>query len=123
MKPKKLIPLPKLLTKAQNVFNAWVRNRDKSLGCISCGGEVAHAGHYFSQGHHSSLRFDEMNVHGQCVACNLHRHGNLIEYRKGLVRRLGEAKVNWLEGIPKRPRKWQRFELEAIIQEYKLKTA
>ncbi len=51
----KLIPLPKLLKKAQDKFNAHIRERDKELGCISCGNEVQQAGHYFSQGQHSAL--------------------------------------------------------------------
>ena len=39
----KLTPLPKLLQKAQKVFNAHIRERDENLGCISCGGEVQQA--------------------------------------------------------------------------------
>ncbi len=31
----KLTPLPKLLKKAQDKFNAHIRERDKDLGCIS----------------------------------------------------------------------------------------
>lgn len=114
-----MTPLPKLLVKAQNVFNAWIRNRDKDKGCISCGGPVQHAGHYLSQGHNSLFRFNEVNVNGQCMRCNTFLHGNLIEYRKGLVKRFGEANVTMLENSVKRVKKWSRFELEAIINEYK----
>ena len=112
--------LPKLLKKAQDVFNAWIRNRDKDKGCISCGGSVDHAGHYFSQGHHSALRFNEMNVNGQCLRCNNFLHGNLINYRKGLVKRYGEQKVLILESHGSKVKKWSRVELKAIIQMYKL---
>ena len=78
MKNSSKITLPKLHAKAQAVFNKWVRNRDKHFGCISCGAEVQHAGHYFSQGHYSALRYDESNVNGQCLRCNNFLHGNLI---------------------------------------------
>lgn len=117
---KKLIPLSSLLKKAQMFFNAWIRERDKDKGCISCGSEVTQAGHYFSQGHNSSLRFNEVNVNAQCVRCNCHMHGNLIAYRQGLVNRYGEEKVLWLENTAKlnRVRKWSRTELEAIIKMY-----
>lgn len=119
---KKLVPLPRLLKKAQDVFNAFIRNRDRDKGCISCGGEVQQAGHYFSQGHHSSLRFNEMNVHGQCIKCNCYLHGNLINYRKGLIRRYGEIAVNKLEESAElnRVKKYGRLELEWIGVNYKL---
>lgn len=114
------VPLPKLLKKAQDKFNAWIRNRDKELGCISCGSGIDHAGHYFSAGHYSSLRFNEMNVNGQCLRCNNFLHGNLIRYRQGLIARYGEEKVELLESQSRNGvKKWSRFELELIIQQYK----
>lgn len=120
IKTKKQISLPKLLQKAQKVFNAYIRNRDKDKGCISCGAEVTEAGHYFSQGHHSSLRFNEVNTNGQCVRCNRFLHGNLIFYRMGLVLRYGEHKVILLQSAAKRPKKWSRAELEWIINNYRI---
>lgn len=116
---KKQMTIPKLTAKAQQVFNAWIRERDKDKGCISCGGEVQHAGHYLSAGHHGHLRFNENNVHGQCLRCNNFLHGNLINYRIGLVKRIGESKVQLLESMAHQTKKWTRFELEAIINEYK----
>lgn len=118
---KKLTPLPKLLAKAQKVFNAYIRERDKEFGCISCNGEVQQAGHYFSQGKHSALRYDELNVNGQCVRCNMYLSGNLIQYRYGLVQKYGEDKVMELEqvGIFNKSKKWSRAELEEIINKYK----
>lgn len=123
-KTKKLTPLPKLLAKCQTVFNAYIRARDKDKGCISCGGQVQEAGHYFSQGHHSALRFNEMNTAGQCTRCNCFLHGNLIHYRAGLVKRYGESKVLMLESTARNNvKKWSRFELEALIKLYKEKIA
>lgn len=116
---KKLIALPKLIQKAQKVFNAWIRERDKDKGCISCGAEVTEAGHYLSVGHHGAFRFNEINTNGQCTRCNCFLHGNLIAYRQGLVRRYGEDKVLLLESQSKTLKKWSRFELEALIETYK----
>ena len=111
------LTLPKLLKKTEKIFNAWIRERDKDDGCISCGREIDHAGHYFSVGQHSALRFDEMNVNGQCAACNVFKHGNLIYYRQGLVRKYGELAVEELErkAIENPVYKWSREELETII--------
>lgn len=117
MNKVKSISLPKLLQKSQKVFNAWIRHRDQNKGCISCGREVTEAGHYRSQGHYSSLRFNEMNTNGQCTRCNCFLHGNLIEYRKGLVKRYGEKKVLMLESV-NGFKKWSRTELLAIIEMY-----
>lgn len=120
IKTKKLIPIPKLLKKTQIVFNRWIRERDKDKGCISCGAEVTEAGHYYSQGHHSSLRFNEINTNGQCTRCNCFLHGNLIRYRLGLVKRYGQHFVDILDSVGTRSpvKKWSRFELEEIIKQY-----
>ena len=118
---KSLKPIPKLIKQAEKVFNAYIRNRDKEKGCISCGKSIDHAGHYFSAGHYSGLRFDETNVHGQCAGCNVFKHGNLVEYGIGLVNRYGTT--YHIELLKKsrenKLRKWNRSELEEIIQKYK----
>jgi len=118
---KKVTPLPKLIKKAQDIFNAWIRNRDKDFVCISCGSGIDHAGHYFSAGHYSSLRFNEINVNGQCLRCNNYLHGNLIRYRQGLISKYGEQEVLLLESASRNAvKKWSRLELEIIIKMYKL---
>lgn len=118
---RKELTLPKLKKKAQDIFNAWIRNRDRELGCISCGAKIDHAGHYFNSGHYSSLTFDEINVNGQCLRCNNFMHGNLINYRIGLVERYGEDKVIQLEESRINAiKKWSRDELKEIILKYKI---
>lgn len=114
--------IPQLLKQAQVVFNAFIRQRDKDKGCISCGGSVDHAGHYFSAGHYSAYRFNEMNTNGQCLRCNNFLSGNLINYRKGLISRYGESAVKQLEDMAelRKATKWDRFTLEQIIKTYKL---
>lgn len=117
----KIISLPKLLKKCQDWHNRFVRLRDKDKGCISCGSEVTEAGHYFSQGHHSALRYDVMNTNGQCTRCNCFLSGNLINYRRGLVKRYGEQMVLILENGARMNKsyKWSRFELDALIDHYR----
>jgi len=110
-----------LKQKAQKVFNAYIRKRDEGLPCISCGAnQTQHAGHYFSAGHFSKLRFDERNVHGQCLRCNYFLHGNTMYYRKGLIDRIGLSEVEKLESeATKVSHKWDRFTLIDIIEKYK----
>ena len=68
----------------QILVNKFIRLRDKDKGCISCGQSLNtkfDAGHFRSVGSCPELRFNEENIHGQCVYCNQHLHGNLIQYR------------------------------------------
>jgi hypothetical protein len=119
MAKTKDLPLTKLLKKAQDTFNAYIRIRDNDKGCISCGAQVQEAGHYFSQGHYPALRFNEVNTNGQCTRCNCFLHGNLIHYRAGLVIRYGEPRVLHLESAARRSsKKWSRCELTALIEHY-----
>jgi hypothetical protein len=118
-KKVKLIPLSKLKAKAVKVFNSYIRERDKALGCISCTtGKVDHAGHYMNAGQHSALMFDELNVNGQCIGCNCYKSGNLIYYRMGLVKKIGESAVKELEMTANKTKKWSREELNEIINTY-----
>jgi len=88
------------LREAQAAFNTFIRLRDHDRPCISCGrfhtGSYD-AGHYRSVGAQPALRFDESNVHKQCVPCNQHKGGNIIEYRIRLVEKIGRMGVEWLE--------------------------
>lgn len=111
------------IARAQKVFNLFIRNRDQDKGCISCGDEVTQAGHYFNAGHYTALRFNEMNVHGQCTRCNCFLHGNLIAYRQGLINRYKEKNVLLLESAARHSvKKWSKTELQWIIENYKLKS-
>ena len=107
----------------QTVFNSYIRTRDKDLPCISCGKnneKQFHAGHYRSVGSCPELRFNELNVWRQCATCNTYLHGNLIEYRKELINRIGVEKVEWLEGYQP-SNKMLISEIKEKIKEYKAK--
>jgi hypothetical protein len=86
----------------QQVFNQYIRLRDQGKGCISCGKQLQgkyDAGHYFSVGSYPNLRFHEDNVHGQCVLCNQHKHGNLLEYNLRIEKRIGKTRLEQLQAI------------------------
>lgn len=73
-----------------------------------------------SGGHHSPTRFDPDNVHAQCIQCNHYLSGNLLEYRKRLIDKIGLERVEAVEQRAKmRKHKWDRFSLIQIILEYK----
>ena len=121
MANKKVIPLPKLLKKAQIVFNRFIRLRDEGRGCVSCGSfNTAHASHFYAAGSYTGLRFNEENVHLACVKCNTYLAGNLHEYRKRLLLKIGKENLDKLDlaATLGRYKKYSRFELEWIIKHY-----
>ena len=115
--------IPWLVKTLVRHFNKFIRERDQDERCISCGQfSRLEAGHYYPSTV-SGLRFTENNVNGQCKRCNRHLHGNLIEYRRGLVEKIGLEEVEWLElqysYYKKHGFKWNRFELIEKIEKYK----
>jgi len=115
--------VPKLLKKATLLFNKMIRGRDAGQPCISCGKYTTlQAGHFYSGGHYSGLKFNPDNVHGQCVRCNMYLSGNLNEYRKNLIKRIGKERVEKLDEISETYKrigwKWERFGLIEIIEKY-----
>lgn len=110
------------LNNCQYYFNKFIRLRDKDLVCISCGSATKkiNAGHYKSVGSSPELRYNELNVHRQCIHCNLHKSGNIGEYRINLIKKIGIEKVEWLEGYHE-PKKYTIEELKELIAYYKAK--
>ncbi len=118
---KRITPLPKLLEKAQKVFNAYIRKRDEGMPCISCKTfGTMQAGHYVPQKGGSYLRFHEWNVNAECAYCNAFDEFHLIGYRRHLIAKIGEDAVDWLEENRHMVKKWTREELEEIIKKYKV---
>ncbi len=120
---KELMSLQDWLKLAQMTFNKWIRHRDKGMSCISCGNEPkkANAGHYFSQGGHSNVRFHEDNVHLQCEHCNSFLSGNLLNYQIGIEKRIGGERLIALHEIAHETKKWTIDELTDLIATYKAK--
>jgi len=125
---EKLKTIADRVREAQREFNQFVRLRDAGKPCICCGrqlgtgsigGEVD-AGHYRSTGSASHLRFDERNCHAQSKQCNRWGAGRAVDYRLGLIERIGLAEVEALEA-DNTPHKWTHSELIEIAAKYRAK--
>lgn len=124
----RLKPRREWLQDAQKWFNAWVRKRDQNKLCICCDmplelnavGGGFDCGHYRSVGSAPHLRFDPRNAHGQRKQCNRWGSGRAVDYRLGLIKRIGLAEVEALEA-DQTPLKYTIEDLKAIIAEYKKK--
>jgi len=118
------------IVEAQRAFNAYIRARDEDKPCICCGrgktnqtglhGHMWDCGHYRSTGAAPQLRFHEDNAHRQLVFCNRDRAGNAVEYRIGLIARIGIERVEALEA-DNSIKKWTIEELIQIRNHYRLK--
>lgn len=112
------------LNDLQKVFNKAIRLRDINKPCISCNGPLGKnfdAGHYFTVGAYPNLRFNEDNVHGQCVACNQHKHGNISEYAINLPIRIGQKRFDSLMCLRNEPLRLTVHEIKEQIEIYKHK--
>ena len=120
---KDLMTLQDWIKIAQTHFNKYIRLRDKGQPCISCQNpnpKKINAGHFRSVGSCPELRFNELNVHLQCEYCNTYQHGNLLEYRKNLILKLGEETVEELERYHE-PQRYSIEDVKKIIEIYKKK--
>ena len=116
-----LMTLQDYIKIAQQVFNKWIRQRDKGLNCISCDKEAKkeNCGHYYNANNHWSVRFDEDNCHLQCEHCNTFLSGNLIPYRENLIKKIGQERFDILSEKANETRKFTKEEVQEIINEYK----
>lgn len=121
--------ISELKSEAQVIFNKYIRTRDENLPCICCGkwnksnaltGGEWDAGHYRSRGSADHLRFNENNVHKQLKNCNRYASGNAVEYRIGLIKRIGLPFVESLEA-DQTIVKWTREMLNDLKVTYRAK--
>ncbi|MCT4708790.1 recombination protein NinG [Enterobacteriaceae bacterium H11S18] len=125
LKVRKLAVQPRsyFIKQAQQAVNAYIRERDKHLPCVSCGTLSAaqwDAGHYRTTAAAPQLRFDPRQIWKQCSVCNQHKSGNLVPYRAELIRRIGMSEVESIEGNHDRHR-WTIEECKAIKADYQQK--
>jgi hypothetical protein len=118
--------IQELIKATQIIFNKYIRLRDKGQVCISCQKKLKEgnvdAGHMWSAGGHSNLRFNEFNVNAQCSRpCNKDKAGDINNYRLGFVERYGIEKLNEIDSLAKIERKFSKEELKELMKEYKKK--
>jgi len=111
----------KLIEKLDKIFSLYIRLRDNGV-CYTCGkrGDIKQmqAGHYISRSC-MALRWHEANVHCQCYACNVCKHGDLITYRERLVKDYGQSAIEELESKRYITYKHSIEDLEKLIDFYK----
>lgn len=93
------------LDKTQTIVNEYIRRRDANPvgGCISCGCRVRYgesmysAGHYYTRGARSDLRFNENNIHGQCNKCNVYGDAEtMVKFKENVIKKIGQIEFDKL---------------------------
>lgn len=124
---KKSKTLPKLKKELQLLVNAYVRLRDADKPCISCNQykSIKQAGHFYPVQGYDGIRFNELNIHGECEYCNCFDQGHLIGYSENLPDRIGIENFEQLKKDAKNYKmngyKFSRSELMEKIAYYKEK--
>ena len=103
------------------IFSLYIRKRDDGK-CFTCpkkdNPKNMQAGHYIPR-NHLSTRFDEKNVHCQCVGCNVFRKGNMDEYAMQLRWKYGNGILEELNAKKHEQVKFSRSDYELMIKIYK----
>tara|TARA_R100000951_G_C2596215_1_gene166728 strand:- start:480 stop:872 length:393 start_codon:yes stop_codon:yes gene_type:complete len=110
-----------LIKKLDTVFSKYIRLRDADTEgycrCSTCG-EVHHwtkiqAGHFISRKHYAT-RWNEENVHAQCVACNVFRYGEQYKFSLYLGDKLSKELLEKSRLIAK----FTDIEIKEMIDDY-----
>lgn len=125
---RKDVSLPKLKKKALDLYSELVKlraHRDNKLRCYTCDCELTlntsncQLGHFLSRGAYPGFTFHPDNSRPQCYRCNVHLHGNLIEFRTRLINEIGREEVERLEARRHDQMKWSRSDFASMIEDFK----
>lgn len=124
---KRKLSLSALEKKLDRIFSEWVRRRAADEGgtveCVTCGKlmhwKESHAGHFIKRQHRGGgLRHHPLNVHVQCVRCNVYMGGQQDEYAAYILRKYGAETLDELMRIKHIISKPDRSFLEEQISRY-----
>lgn len=114
--------------KLDRVFSLYVRHSAAGkrgyCKCVTCGKlappEDMHAGHYVDRTY-KCTRWDERNVHPQCVSCNTYHEGQKDEYALFLTEKYGAKVLTELNIAKHQICKYPDFLIKEMIREYTAK--
>lgn len=104
------------VNEVKKVAQEYCRKRDKDLPCISCGtmtSDIWDGGHFKKAELYSGVILNEFNINRQCRKCNHFLGGNELNYREGLIKKIGEDAVLELENQAKETRLY-KYTLEQL---------
>jgi hypothetical protein len=119
--------ISKLKKELDKIFSVFIRLRDATdegmVQCCTCN-KVGHyksgmqCGHFQSRRHHST-RWNEENCAVQCIGCNCFKQGEQFRFSTYIDSRYGEGTAEYLEGLARIIKKFDRIDYEEQISYYK----
>jgi len=110
--------------KCDTLYSRVIRLRYAKKGiakCVTCGKKDHYkklqAGHYIPR-NYLSLRFDDRNVHVQCVGCNMFKSGAMDEYARFMVKTYGSEILDELAVLKNKKVKFSIFDYQEMIDKY-----
>ncbi|MCF7945933.1 MAG: recombination protein NinG [Spirochaetia bacterium] len=92
----------KCLSAFQKLRRVQCADENGYVTCISCGKKLhwkeSDGGHYISR-RYRETELEEDNVWPQCKKCNMYGAGEHADYRRNLIRLIGEDRVQRIEDI------------------------
>lgn len=128
---EKIKTIKTVYVEEQKSINAYVRERDKGKGCISCDSpEYQEAGHFFAIGSKyqcNPFRLDARQIMGQCTHCNhFVGGGNRAGYERGIIERYGQEYLDNLYKLKydadNNPERWTKEDIRQYGKVYRKKT-
>jgi hypothetical protein len=130
IKQKDLMTRTEWYKKLQYLVNQYiVQARDVGKPCFTCGAQnydtKYHCGHYIhaGSGNGDNRTFIHMNLHKQCVSCNLFNGGMPEIYAQRITETYGLDKLEWLQGVHNHPLLKEKFphwsDVEIEINRYR----
>ena len=122
-------PFSKMVASLDRIFSKYIRLRDSDRNgicrCITCNRPFhwkdGDAGHFLTR-EKMATRWNEQNVHAQCIQCNRFKAGNQHEHGQRIDRLYGKGTAERLKAIGgARGTKVHYYWIEEEIKKYKQK--
>ncbi len=113
---------------ADRIFSLWIRLKAADyrgyVTCVTCGvtrhyKDDMQAGHY-ARRDLKNTRYDEQNVHVQCVNCNKWKSGNMAAYAAFMVAKYGQEIIVVMNQRSQIIKQWKRSELQELVKGWRV---
>ena len=106
----------KLKRHLDSLFSTMIKERDKGMPCIDlCGRKGNYQAGHFRRRELMSTRWHPQNVNGQNEYCNAFDNDG-YRHALGIDKRWGEGTADDLFRISQRTKKWDKKELQQLIE-------
>jgi hypothetical protein len=115
-----------IVNTADKVFSKYIRVKEADAYgmcvCVTCGkrakwNDGMDAGHYADRGRWAT-RFNDKNVHPQCVSCNRFKN-KMPEYAQYMIKRYGKALVDDIVFLSHKPHGYDLDDLKEMVKEWR----